>query len=191
MPRRWDNIDPLEKKREPADEDGREKRSWSEIDKLRDGSRHAREDRTPARGKTGRASAAYGKYKSELNKLFDKGGLAEKFKDVLDEGDGSVQAKELKALRAAAGGEFFVLLEAYVKAHGMPGAVDVLVRAVTAEDLAIVKSAVGRLAERAAAGERVPGKAAMLERLRTLTMTASDTELDDLVAGLRAALGQH
>ena len=188
MPRRWDNIDPLEKKREPGDDADREKRSWRDIDKMRDGSRHAPDGRGAPGEKKARATAAYGKYKSELNKLFDKGGLAEKFKDVLGEGDGSAQTKDLKALRAAEGPAFFALLASYMATHGMPVAVDVLARATTAEDLAIVKGAVKTLAEHAA-DARIPGRAAMLERLRTLCMTARDPELDALVEMLRRALG--
>jgi hypothetical protein len=156
---------------------------------MRDGSRHVEDGPKPAQDRNDRRSAAYGKYKSELNRLFDSGGVAEKFKDELDDGsEDSAKAKKTKALRKAEGDEFFALLGEYLAAWGMPENTEVLVKATTSGDLAIVKKAVAALAAKAA-GERVPGRAAMLERLRTLVMTAGDPELAGLVDDLRRALG--
>ncbi|MBI5526663.1 MAG: hypothetical protein HY897_10055 [Deltaproteobacteria bacterium] len=188
MPRRWD-VDPFEKKKEPADEAEREKRSWRDIDKMRDRAGHGRDDRHPPRQKKDRQTAAYGKYKAELHRLFDKGGIAEKFKHVLAADQGSDEkTSRLKALRAADGVEFFRLLSAFDKDYGMPDAPDVLVKATTGTDVNLVKKAVARLVS-VAAGARIPGKSAMLERLRALDAAARDPELTELVAKLRAVLG--
>jgi hypothetical protein len=188
MPRRWD-IDPFENKKEPADETEREKRSWREIDQMRDRPGHGRADRQPPRQKKDRQTAAYGKYKAELHRLFDKGGIAEKFKHVLAADQGSDdKAARLKALRTAEGPEFFRMLSAFDKDYGMPDAPDVLVKATTGTDVQLVKKAVARLVS-VAAGARIPGKSAMLERLRALETAARDPELSELVAKLRAVLG--
>jgi hypothetical protein len=193
-------MDPLEKKerekeREKARGEGggeRGKLSWSERDKARNRSSHVEKDRRPPAEHSPRAGVAYNKYKSELNKLFDSGGLADKFRDDLAADDPHVKAggpvQEQRVLKKAEGQEFRKLLEGYVKTHGLPDDLEVLVRATTCNDPVLVKQVLRVITARCAE-ERIPGKAALLERLRMKVLESGDEELEGLVEGLKKALG--
>jgi hypothetical protein len=191
MPRIWKDDDERERGPRGDDEDGgRRKVSWREIDKRKDGSHHVREERRdPAPGRVTRAGAAYNKYRSELDRLFDSGGIAKKFKDELGEpGRAPAEVKKLRGLREASGAEFERLLSGYRAAHGMPDDVSILTRAISSPDAGTVKEAIRMLAEKAQA-EKIPGRASLSERLRTVELTFADPELSELAGLLRKALG--
>src|SRR5687768_707422 len=86
----------------PRDDGGdRPKKSWSEIDKMRDKSSHRRDERPGGSQKRLESSQAYRSYKSQLDKIFDGGGLPDALKSKLEETGVGAEAKVRKEKAAA------------------------------------------------------------------------------------------
>jgi hypothetical protein len=94
----------------------------------------------------------------------------------------------MQALRESSGRDFERLLGEYKKEFGMPDDAGILSRAVSCSDPALLKDAIRGLIERAAI-EKIPGKASLAERLRTLELTMNDPVLSGLISDLKKALG--
>ncbi|MBN1960777.1 MAG: hypothetical protein JW841_07500 [Deltaproteobacteria bacterium] len=82
------------------DSDDRPKRSWREIDQMREKSGHRRNERPTANPRLERTQA-YRSYKTQLNKLFDGGGLPDVLKNKLAEKGIGNEAKRKKELASA------------------------------------------------------------------------------------------
>ncbi len=79
-------------------------------------------------------------------------------------------------------------LDELVQGFGLPDDFEVLVRAVEHPDEALVKQAIGKMAGLLATTAKVPRKASLKERLRTIGQTAADPELRRAAADLEARL---
>jgi hypothetical protein len=159
-------------------DDDRRKKSWREIDRQKNRSRHVDRDDGPRAKREQRSSA---KYKSELEKLFKSGGqVPDKFKEVMkalepEEGtpeaerkaaiDGMRQAEGFRAFAAAA--------SAYVKTDwALPDDEDLLIRMLDHPDERIVRAVLEHVAD--LAGRRTLERIKPLERRLTTIRTMSD-----------------
>lgn len=205
----------------------RERPSWKDIDRMRDGSssrrRNDRRDKKPIK----EHSTRYDKYKADLNRLFDQGMAGELIKktakpepkaDEPDKKNGdkkngdkaeakastrrkgngripkdaSKSASRFKLIRAVIDASDTQTLnqavDALVEQFGLPDDWEVLVRVVEHPDEALVRRAVERMTELLPQTAKVPRRASLKERLRTIGQTASDSELRQLAEDLSGQL---
>ena len=168
--------------------DDRERRSWREIDRMRDGSgpRRGPKKQEPKGHATG-----YSRYKSELNRLFDRGQAAghvshvmRKAKDTApgeeaDGGDG--RADLVRACRLAEDhGQLVATVDALLESGPLPDDVELLLRVVDHPKEAVQADALERI-ERLIRRKPLKRKAAFVQRLYGLEHTAEDPALRDVV----------
>lgn len=108
-----------------SERDDRPKRSFSEIDKLRDG-RSARKEPNARESNVKPTSASYRQYKTQLNKIFDGGGLPDALKEKLgDKKEELADVERRKTLQQAiiearTGASLATALATYEQAFGFP-----------------------------------------------------------------------
>lgn len=153
-----------------------ERRSWRNIDRSR-GSKGSDQGRfrvhTPA---TPRG------YKADLNKLFDKGEVPKRFKDVMSSAStGATERQQLiRELRSTeTEAEFHALLGKFVEAYELPEDEDLLSRAVDHPDEAVVRKALDALIE-TDARRPLKRRAVLKARLQTVLQVAKEGETIDL-----------
>jgi len=167
------------------DDDGEKKRSWREIDAMRDGSKHSDNQKTDKSFKPPKAKAAYNKYKSELNRLFDSGEVGNKFGL---EGEKTASSSELKALKEASGKEFVRLFSKFISDGGCPDDPSILARAVASDNPDTAKYAIKYMMYNSDP-KTIQGKGSLFQRAKSLALTSGDTELDELADKLKKFLG--
>jgi hypothetical protein len=167
------------------------KKSWREIDKGRDSSRH-RDSRKPSQREQN-ASAAY---KRDLEKLFQSGGdVPDRFKGIAKElapeegSDEAVWRDAVQALRDADGFRNFVTaVNEFVKAgHRLPGDEDLLLKFLDHPSERIVQLAL----EKFVALHEGPGlqrAAPLSNRIRTIRSIAEEKKTLDLLRKLEDEL---
>ncbi len=178
------------------DDDDKPKRSWREIDALRDKSSQReqtapRGDRPFGGGKRGEARQKT--YRSQLDRLFDAGGIGklvaqtEKQGAAASPGEDS-RLKRLAAVRDAVGaGEITRAIDTYLKAFPWPDELEFLSAALEHRDQEVVAEALARLQTALAAGK--PRRSATLAgRLRALEELSTEAEIRSRAAALRAKL---
>lgn len=185
MPRRYDddpsNLDRgfREHKEDRPDPEERDKKSWREIDQQRDKSEHRRDD-GPKRARQPKAeSQAYRAYKSQLDKLFDGGGVPDALKQRMDEAG---IGKDKKARKAAAKAitdavkpaDRLSALNAYREAHGFPIEEDVLAVLLDLDDEPEVVREALETIEALLDGGRLKRAGSFKARVRTAKMTVDD-----------------
>lgn len=163
------------------DDGERPRRSWAEIDRLRDRPRTRREERAP-RGPaaTARAQAATQQYLHEIDrKLFAKRGAR----------GGAEGARLAEAVRAALGTPGLTdACRAYLDALGPPGDPALLAAFLDARDRGLQLAALAALAEGVGAGRIAPG-AGLRAQLRTLAEGLDDALAEAAEDVLAAADG--
>jgi hypothetical protein len=170
----------------------RPKRSWREIDKMRDGSQHRQPDRKsmPAH-KQARADSASKVYKAKLDAFFDgEGGPIEHVKSQLEALDGPSEggarrAAALKAIKdAGTSSAADAAVAAFLEEWKLPPDYDVLTQVLTCEDEEHVELALDMIGEMLGA-KRVPRRTQVLEqRLRRVKTLCDDPDLGDKAAAL-------
>lgn len=170
--------------------DDRPKKSWREIDQMRDGSGH-RKKRDPGERAKEKAqrSAAYSKYKSQLDQLFKPGGadlpdaMKEKLGPVSEESKKSREAAE--ALKKSPSEE---TLSAYLETgQPLPDDPRLLMSCldIKNEDLiCLVLEALLAIVE----GGQKPNRMLLIQRLEALKNWAEEPETLQLAKTVRAAL---
>jgi hypothetical protein len=172
-------------------DDDRPKKSWREIDASRDRSGGAQKKRDP--DEKGRAkvekSAAYSKYKSQLDKLFTPGGasLPESMREKL--GPTSPEAKAIKeaseALRASPGEDTLArCLELGASLGDDPR---VLLGLLEVKNEALLPSVLEALSAIVASGKK-PNRMLLIQKLDALKNRASDERVLELADALRREL---
>lgn len=170
--------------------DDRPKKSWRDIDRSREKGRDGSERGPSARERERvEKSAAYSKYKSQLDKLFTPGGAAlpESLRDKL--GPASPEAahrrKLLDALRASPSDE---TLRAFV-AEGAPLPEDarLLMGLLDLKDESLLIPVLKALLALVEGGQK-PSRMLLVQKLDALKHRASDAEVIELASTLRAAL---
>lgn len=166
-----------------GDDYDKPKKSWSEIDKARDGRRTGgsssgtSSDRDRAKFES---STNYSRYKSAADKFFSGESTPDPLKEKLDP-TGSTAARQA-ALRKLKDADdfraFATVAKEYVAAHGLPEDVYLLDRLLGHPDEALVTTVLAELTRRAEAGELKPPKS-LPERLKSLELGSDNPELQD------------
>jgi len=94
----------------PNNHEEREKRSWSEIDKLKDRSPHRRENYREGHRDRFQKERAMSKYKAQLEKFFSK--------DTKLNKDAQKELKKLREISDRA--DFLKQADAFIEEHGLP-----------------------------------------------------------------------
>ncbi len=179
----------------PRDYD-KPKRSWREIDRKKDSSKHRQEGRSPISPHNKARSASASKvYKSKLDAFFDGEGKApghvkEKI-DALETTSkgGKERAKALNAIKdAGTSSAADKAVAAYLKEWELPPDFDILSQVLTCSDEDYVKTGLDML-EELFKQRRVPNRTQILEqRLRRVKTLADDPDLGDKAGELMRTL---
>ncbi len=179
-----------------GDDDGgeRRKRSWSEIDKMRDRSssrQHSQEQRSQERLER---SPAYEQYKARVSKMFSGSEIPEAFREKLDP-TGNLKArdealKKIKKLAAEDMREWANAVTEYVGAHELPEDLWLLVEWLGHPKDRVVESVLAQLERLSEAGQLAGPKVprSLDERLRGLELMGSDPDLQAKAKALREKL---
>jgi hypothetical protein len=198
MPRRYDddprNLDKgfRERTKDEPDPRDREKKSWREIDQQRDKSEHRRGG-SPKGERLPRAeSQSYRAYKSQLDKLFDGGGVPDALKQRMEEAgigkDKKARAAAAKTIIGAAKqADKLEALNVYREAHGFPVEEEVLAVLLDLDDEPdVVREALETIEARLDEGQ-LKRAGSLKARIKTAKMTVDD---DDVVEVAGRVLGK-
>ena len=172
------------------DYDDRPKRSWSEIDKMRDGKRSSSGSSSSSADRSRlERSGTYSRYKSAADKFFSGELVPDALREKVDPtGEGKARQDALKKMKDADDFKQFVQVsKEYVKAYGMPEDPYLLDRLLghTSDD--IVLQALNRITELVAAGEfKVPK--ALGQRLKSLQLSSDSPDVQDTARALEKEL---
>lgn len=169
-------------------DDDRPKKSWRDIDKAREKSRERRDPDQKDRQRVEK-TAAYSKYKSNLDKLFTPAGagLPEHLRAQL--GPASPEAEEKKrlteALKATPGEA--TLRPFLEKGWPLPAEPRLLLGLLDLKDESLLVPVLRALLEIVEGGTK-PSRMLLLQRLTAIENFAEDDDVKALIAQLRAAL---
>jgi hypothetical protein len=176
-----------------GDED-RPKRSWREVDKMRDKAfsrQRAQEDRAQERMQR---SPVYEQYKAKVSKIFEGGEIPDLLREKLDP-SGALKARDilLKKIRAAATEDRKAWADSvseFVEKHELPDDAYLLVDWLDHPKDKVVEMALARLESMAEAGALAGPKCpkSMDQRLRSLELTGGDPEVQARARSLRERL---
>ncbi|MCK5687997.1 hypothetical protein KAI87_01945 [Myxococcota bacterium] len=174
-------------------DDDREKKSWREIDRGRDGGQ--RRDDSSGGGGRGpkRESSAYRAYKSQLNKIFDgTGELPESMKETLREAGVGDEAKERrealdKILAAERSRQLNKALKEYRERFGFPQDEEVLAKFLDEDDEELVLETLQTL-EKLLAEEGLKKASSFKVRLKSVKMLIDEPDVLKLADKLLKAL---
>jgi len=176
-----------------SDDEDRPKRSWREIDQMRDGSAHRKEVRPQSGGgRRVETSQAYRAYKTQLNRLFDGGGVPAALKEKLAEANVGADAKARKEagktiVSASGAAEAGAALEKYKEQFGFPSDEEVLARLLDLSDETVVHDALSALTSLRQEG--VLKKATLIKaKIKTVLLTVDEPEIQKLGKELLASL---
>lgn len=170
--------------------DDRPKKSWSEIDKARDGRRSRPSGPPGSSGPSGgggdrAAAATYSRFKSAADRFFSGEEVPIGLVSKLDPtGENKAHKEELKKLRDTEDSRAFATLaKEFVDASGMPDDPYLLDRMLGHPDEALVHQTLAHITELLAAGTfKVPK--ALPERLKSLELGSDSHELQDAAKAL-------
>jgi len=168
------------------DDHPRPKRSWREIDKMRDRGGSPRRDQRDR--DSFERSTGYTKYKTNLERLFSSGApLPDHLKGKAGEGDeaGDEERKKLFAIEDPKA--FYAAATEYLKAHEFPNDPRLLDRLLGHPDEDTVEKALGRLEELHKAG-MLKAPPALPNRLASVELDSGDPKIRKRAAELRKAL---
>ena len=169
------------------DDNPRPKKSWREIDKMRD--RSGGSARRDARDRERfESSTGYTKYKTNLERLFSGGApLPEHLRGAQDPGeaDRDEQRKKLFAIEDTKA--FYAAASEFLKTNELPDDARLLDRLLGHPDEGIVEKALGRLEEMQKAGT-LKAPPALKNRLSSVEIDSGDPAIRKRAAELRKAL---
>ena len=160
---------------------GDEKRSWREIDQMREKKRSSQKNSDTTESKKA-SSQAYKSYKSQLNKLFDGGGMP----DLLREKLASVGIADTSSLKKAAkeaiikASDEHTLSEAfmhYCDLYGTPEDEQVFSRLLDSSDAMLIKKCLSLLELLHTEGKALRS-ASLRARLQTITIVHDDPVIE-------------
>ena len=168
------------------DDRPRQKKSWREIDKMRDrsggSSRRDQRDRDSFERSTG-----YTKYKTNLERLFSGGApLPDHLKGKLD-GDEQRDEERKKLFAIEDSKAFYAAASEYLKKNAVPDDPRLLDRLLGHPDEAIVEQSLARLEELHKAGT-LKAPPALRDRLASVEIETGDPQVRKRAAELRKAL---
>ena len=169
------------------DDRPRPKRSWREIDKMRDRGGGARRDAHER--ERFEQSTGYTKYKTNLDRLFSGGGaqLPEHLKEKIDPAvvERQEEAKKLYAIEDPKA--FYAAATEFLKKNELPDDARLLDRLLGHPDESIMEKALGRLESLQRAGTLKPPPA-LKNRLSSVEIESGDPSIRKRAAELRKAL---
>lgn len=174
-------------------DDDKPKRSWREIDAMRDKSAHRSEK--PAGGiapdRLSR-SQAYRSYKTQLNKLFAGGDLPEALKSKIADkgvGDEAKRKRELTQalLGAGSAADVRAALAQYREAFGPPEDEEVLAKLLDLDDAAIALETLTTI-DRLHGEARLKRAGSLKARIKTAQMTSDSGRVQEAAKALLAKL---
>ncbi len=173
--------------------DDRPKKSWSEIDKLRNsgGSSRSRRDDYEHRRERASRSSAYSSYKSSLDKMFSGGAgiqLPEHLKEKL--GPPSEVEQEKRALLDALTSKADATsLRAVIDAElPLPDDARFLMKLLDLEEDELLEPVLEKLLDIVESGKK-PSRMLLIQKIDALVMRQGDGPAVELAKTLRAALG--
>ena len=170
------------------DYDDKPKRSWRDIDKKKDSSKHRQSGSKPmSQHKQARAASASKVYKSKLDAFFEGEGKAPAHVKEKMEGltatsaEGKARANALKAIKEAnTSSAADKAVAAYLKKWELPPDFEVLSQVLTCADEDYVQDAM-EIIDEIIKENRVPRRVQLLEqRLRRVKTLAEDPDLQDM-----------
>lgn len=166
--------------------DDRERRSWRDIDRMRDGSGGGRKKRKEPEVR----GTGYSRYKSELDRLFDSGKASGHVSHVMRKatktapGEGGKESERAGLVRrcrlAESHAELVAGIDELVETGDLPNEIELLLRVVDHPREAVVLDALQRI-ERLILRKPLKRKAAFVQRLYGLEQTAEDPALREIV----------
>lgn len=174
---------------------GDDKKSWRDLDRQRDKSRHTGSDRQ--RKESSKSQAASASYKRDLDNLFKSGGhVPERFKEIVDTlapEEGSEEAEWVEAVKVLRETDSFrdFAMEArkFRRAgHRLPDDEDLLIRMLDLPDERTVQAVL----EHVISMERRRGfdrKAPLKNRISTIRSIAEDPRTEELLDQLAQIVG--
>ena len=171
----------------PRDNDDRPRRSWSEIDKMRDGSRSAG-NRGGGRGGVSKKGELRGqaaeRYKAQLNSIFSGGGVPDEIMRNAPglEGLGKTEGHErLDAVRKATSPkDIQKAVDALLAEQDLPREPDVLIKVLAHPRARGAEQALNKLLEYIEASGKPENARLFKTKLQTLKLTADDDDVSEL-----------
>ncbi len=176
----------------PRDNDGyddRKKKSWSEIDKARDGKRSRSSGPSPGERARVEKSASYGRLKSAADAFFSGSLMPDSLVEKIDPtGEGKARKEALQKLRGIDDFRTFATAsKEYVEKHGLFDDPYLLDRLLGHPNDGLVLKALGRIGELLSEGAfKVPKS--LSERLKSLEIGSDDPEVQETAKALRDRL---
>jgi hypothetical protein len=164
----------------------RPRKSWREIDKAKDRSRH-RQDEKPA-GERKRGPGSQKSYRAALDRLFQTGKIAQlvdqRAPGSTAEGAGETRLKMLARIKQAVGRDAITQeVDAYLQGHELPDDMEILEKALEHRRVALRLEAMQRL-ERLLDREQPRRRRAMVAQLKLIRDLGDDPELVELATRL-------
>jgi hypothetical protein len=174
--------------------DEKRKKSWREVDRGKDQSKHRRVEP----GTDPYAHRRNATYKAELNRFFDKGVASDRIKDLVKkagserdgkgESDNPERVRLIRKVRTAETFDDFVqAVDALYAGDGLPNDVDLLVRALEHPLEEVIRDALSRLHDLATRIDLTTLKS-IRGRLSTLDNVVHERETFEAMARLRERL---
>ena len=168
------------------DDRPRQKKSWREIDKMRDRGGPSRRDSRDR--ESFERSTGYTKYKTNLERLFSGGApLPDHLKGKSGEGDEERDEERKKLFAIEDPKAFYAAATEYLKTNEFPHDPRLLDRLLGHPDEATVEKALGRLEELHKAGT-LKAPPALPNRLASVELETGDPQIRRRAAELRKAL---
>jgi len=168
------------------DDRPRQKRSWREIDKMRDRGGPGRRDQRDR--ESFERSTGYTKYKTNLERLFSGGApLPEHLRGKGGEGDEERDEERKKLFAIEDTKAFYASASEYLKSNEMPNDPRLLDRLLGHPDEDTVEKALSRLEELHKAGT-LKAPPALRDRLASVELESGDPKIRRRAAELRKAL---
>jgi hypothetical protein len=172
-------------------DDDRPKKSWRDIDKMRDGSRHISRKDQVAQERLEK-SPVYDQYKNQVDKLLSGESLPEMLRDKLDpSGQLKVRDDLLKKIRGTEDRKkWSELVTDFAAKHDLPEDGYLLASWLDHPKDSVVEKALGKLEQMAGAGVLVGSKLpkSLEQRLRSLELTGLDPDVQARAKALREKL---
>jgi hypothetical protein len=172
------------------DERPREKKSWREIDKMRDGKRSGARTSADRDRERFEKTTKYSQYKSQLERMFRGGDLPQPMRDRLDPtGEGRKRDEAIRKMREAESpAQFDEAVNAFLaEFRELPDDPYLLDRALGHRDAKIVDRALEQLLRLHGEGALKPPPS-LRPRLQSLQLTHDDPDVQDKAKALAAKI---
>lgn len=174
-----------------SSDDDRPKKSWRELDQMRDKSSHRKESGGGGRRSRTEQSAEYRAYKTQLNRLFEGGAVPDALKTKLGDATPKEVKEKKNALRAIIDAQHprdvLALLKEFRRSFGFPEEEEALMKLLDVSDEDVVLEALQTIARLLQEG-RLKRGASLKARIKTAQMTIDDPRVQEAAKSLLGSL---